>query len=404
MNINSLKLIDSDRGRELLARYGDYKDKDLEMLMFKVALEEREMMRVVVTLAKLRHKAKDKFSQAAKMFFTSDGAEQSTGELIARHIASRFGKNNNIVDLTSSIGGNLIYLAQENNLTAIDRSEANLFCAQKNAAVYGVANKIKFVLGDAFENIDNNADAFFFDPERAREGQSKTRSILNASPNLVELLPKIFAVTHNVGIKISPAFDYSEIALLPEEPEIEIISEDNVCKVAMLWFGKFKTCQRRATMFIKDTMVSSESVETEAGVAIKFSSIPLAYIYEPNKALIKAHLINEIAQKFSLQKMDPDIAYLTSDKLVKNNIFRTMKVLEYGDYSLKKVQAMVKENEAIKKTNRANIISRGFPISNEELYKRLKLKEGGPLFLIFTTLKGKRYYILTRNENFPLNR
>lgn len=58
-----------------------------------------------------------------------------------------------------------------------------------------------------------------------------------------------------------------------------------------------------------------------------------------------------------------------------------------------------KESESIKDINRANIISRGFPVKIEELYKKLKLKEGGDLFLIFTTInKSNRYYILTKLE------
>jgi len=392
MDINSLKLLDSAKGHELLAKYSEHKDEALERLMFKAAPEERAIMRAVVTLLKLRRKAKDKFSRAEQMFFTPDGAEQSTGENIAKYIAERFGKNKNIVDLTCSIGGNLIFLAEHNNLKAVDKNEANLFCAQKNAAVYGLANKIEFIFGDANENILSGADAFFLDPERAREGRTKTRSILNGSPNLFELIPKLLKVTPNIGIKISPAFDYAEISNLPEIPEIEIISEDNVCKVAMLWFGEFKTCARRATMFISGEIITYES-GTE--IDLKFSDKPLTYIYEPNKAIIKAHLINEISQKFSLHKLDPNIAYLTSDNLVSEKIFRVMKVIEYGEYSLKKVQAMIKENKAIKDLKRANIISRAFPVKIEELYKKLKLKEGGDLFLIFTTIKDKRYFILT---------
>ncbi len=395
MNIKDLKNLDSPAGKELLVKYCDYRDEDLEKLMFKVDQSEREIMRAVVTLIKLRHKAKDKFSLAEKMFFTTDGQEQSTGEKIAEYIAGRFGEDLNIVDLTCSIGGNLVYLAQKNNLIAVDRNEANLFCAQKNAEVYGVADKIKFILGDAEENLLSGTDAFFMDPERARKGKSKTKSILNSSPNLALMLPEMLKITKNIGIKISPAFDYAEIKKLAEIPEVEIISEDNVCKVAMLWFGKLKTCERRATMFLGNKKYSF-SDEDDRKIRVPLASQPLTFIYEPNKAIIKAHLLDEICEKFSLVKLNPSIAYLTGDKsLAKENIFRTLRVIAFDKYSLKNVQKIIKEN----KVERANIISRGFPVSNEDLYKKLKIKEGGDLFLVFTAFQNNKYhFILSKLE------
>lgn len=399
MDMQSLENINSPRGRELLDRYSDYRDEDLENLMFKVDKSERDIMRSVVTLIKLRHKAKDKFSLADKMFFTPDGQEQSTGEKISQYIAGRFGKGKKIVDLTCSIGGNLVYLAQENDLIAVDLNEVNISCAQLNAHIYGVDDKIKFIKGDAFDNVIDGVDAFFADPDRSREGKTKTRSLFNSSPDIYKLLPMLMEVTQNIGIKISPAFNYSDLDQLPGDPEIEVISEDNVCKVAMLWFGEYKTCKRRATMFIKDEMLTYiDNPETKKAITI--SDLPLSYIYEPNKAIIKAHLIDELADEFSLSKLDPSIAYLTSDKLNESRkAFRAMKVITFGKYSLKNVQKLLKESESIKDINRANIISRGFPVKIEELYKKLKLKEGGDLFLIFTTInKSNRYYILTKLE------
>lgn len=389
MNINDLQLLASPAGQELLNKYQNYQDQELENLMFKVEKSEREIMRAVVTLIKLRHRAKDKFSLAEKMFFTADGQEQSTGEKIAEYIAGRFGEGLNIVDLTCSIGGNLVYLAQKNNLTAVDQNEANLFCAQKNAEVYGVADKIKFVLGDAAENLIPGTDAFFMDPERAREGKSKTKSMLNSSPNLAEMLPEMLKVTKNIGVKISPAFDYAEIKKLPEIPEVEIISEDNVCKVAMLWFGKYKTCQRRATMFIRDQKYSL--IDNNEKIIAPLAKSLSTFVYEPNKAIIKAHLLDEVCEEFSLAKLNPQIAYLTGEKLSKNkDIFRTLRVITFNKYSLKNVQKIIKEQGVEK----GNIISRGFPVSNEDLYKKLKIKEGGDLFLIFTTFQDNKYYFV----------
>ena len=204
------------------------------------------------------------------------------------------------------------------------------------------------------------------DPERAREGKSKTKSILNSSPNLAAMLPEMLKITKNIGIKISPAFDYAEIKKLPEIPEVEIISEDNVCKVAMLWFGKYKTCQRRATMFVGDEKYSLG--DNEKKIVAPLAESLATFVYEPNKAIIKAHLLDEVCEEFSLKKLNPQIAYLTGEKLSKNkDIFRTLRVITFNKYSLKNVQKIIKEQGVEK----GNIISRGFPVSNEDLYKKL---------------------------------
>ena len=92
-----------------------------------------------------------------------------------------------------------------------------------------------------------------------------------------------------------------------------------------------------------------------------------------------------------MKKLNPQIAYLTGEKLSKNkDIFRTLRVITFNKYSLKNVQKIIKEQGVEK----GNIISRGFPVSNEDLYKKLKIKEGGDLFLIFTTFQDNKYYFV----------
>ncbi|MFZ2310246.1 MAG: class I SAM-dependent methyltransferase, partial [Patescibacteria group bacterium] len=262
-------------------------------------------------------------------------------------------------------------------------------CAKHNAAVYGVSNKVEFRVGDANDNIDVKVDAFFLDPARDRDGKTKTRSLLNSSPNLLEILPKLFQVTSNVAVKISPAFDYEELDLLPEQPEVEIISEDNNCKVAMLWFGDFKKTKRLATCFYKDEVysIAGDGQEKAAVSSLK------KYLYEPNKAISKAHLINQLANQFNLTKIDFNSSYLTSDDLVTDNFLgamRRFKVIDAGEFSVKKLQKVLKT----KKINQTEIVVKNLKITSDDLRGRLKLKEGGPYLVIILSLLEKKTYIL----------
>lgn len=394
MTSDDLNYFQSNEGRELLKKHAHDDETTLFRLLFAAAKKkENNHLSALVTLIKLRQKAEGKFKRAEEMFFTTLGLEQATEEKIADLIALRFLSDWKVVDLTSSIGGNLLSLAQRcRRVVAVDCDQENLICARANAQVYGLNEKIEFIEGDATENIVEDADAFFLDPARDREGKTKTRSILNSRPEILKILPEIFKVTRNVGIKISPAFDYRELALLPQEPEIEIISVDNNCKVAMLWFGDLKKDKRRASYFYGNSLcsLSNNNLIAKSRCSEKINN----YLYEPNKAISKAHLIDEVAAEYDLKKISPFSSFLSSDKLIEFNcpgLFRIFKLIESGDFSEHNLQTLLKS----KKIVRANVISKNFPLKPEEILKRFKIKEGGDLFLIFTALREKkRVYIL----------
>jgi SAM-dependent methyltransferase len=391
MTINDLKYLESAEGQSDYAKYRDFSDKDLEVLIIKLH-EEKPYFGALVSQIKLRRRAALKFTKSEEMFFTSLSLEQSTSELIARHLAKRFQNNWTVADLGCGLGANTIFLAESvKKVIAADLDEIKIACAQHNAGVYGVNDKIEFRIGDANNNIDTNIDAFFLDPARDRDGKTKTRSLLNSSPNLLDILPKLFAVTKNVAVKISPAFDYEELDLLPEQPEVEIISEDNNCKVAMLWFGDFKQTKRLATCFYKDGVytVTGDGQEKAAVSNLK------KYLYEPNKAISKAHLVNKLANQFNLTKIDFNSSYLTSDNLVTDDFLGAMRrfeIIESGEFSVKKLQKALKN----KKINQTEIVVKNLKITSDDLRGRLKLKEGGPYLVVILNLLEKKTYILLK--------
>ena len=387
-----LDYLKSKEGQEAYKQHCLDSDTRLELLVLKNQVTN-PFFGALASLIKLRRAAQNKFSKSDEMFFTSLSLEQATSERIAKYIATRFKADWIVEDLTCSLGGNTIFLAEKvKKVIAVDLSEEKIDCARENAIAYGVENKIEFIIGDAFLNINPKVNAFFLDPARDREGDTKTRSFLNSSPSLLDILPQLFAITHNVAVKISPAFDYEELKDLPEEPEIEIISENNNCKVAMLWFGEFKTANRRATGFKKDEFFSFTDV---ADSVADFSEVK-KYLYEPNKAISKAHLIDEVANKFLLSKIDYNLSFLTSDELVNeddSNIFRKFEVLHFDKFSLKQFQSFLKNQ----KIERAEIIVKHFKMTADEIRKRLKIKEGGESVIILTTLQNQeKVFILAK--------
>lgn len=385
-----LEYLKSDKGDKDYQSNHLKTDKELELLVLKNQ-SVNPFFGALATLIKLRQAAKNKFTKSEEMFFTSLSLEQATGEKIAKHIAQRFKPEWLVEDLTCSIGGNTIFLAKQvKKVVAVDLVEEKILCAQENSKAYQIDNKIEFIVGDAFLNI-KKVDAFFIDPARDREGETKTRSFLNSNPSLLDILPKLFLITKNVAVKISPAFDYEELKLLPFEPEVEVISEDNNCKVAMLWFGDLKSCDRRATAFKKENFFTI----TNNNSKVDFSDLK-KYLYEPNKAISKAHLIDEVAASFSLTKIDAKLSFLSSDTLITNDekiVFRKWEVLHFGDFSVKKFQTFWKKQQL----ERAEIIVKHLKIKGDDFRKRLKIKEGGKHTIILTTLANqKKVFILAK--------
>lgn len=99
------------------------------------------------------------FSQRRRYFSLYDkgclldrvGWYSVTPELIANQIAERC-RCNTIVDAFCGVGGNAIAFAQTcERVIAIDNDETRLRLARHNAAIYGVADRIEFVLGDFFQ-------------------------------------------------------------------------------------------------------------------------------------------------------------------------------------------------------------------------------------------------------------
>jgi trimethylguanosine synthase len=74
-----------------------------------------------------------------------------TPEKIAQHIAKRC-QSDIVIDAFCGCGGNSIQFALTcERVIAIDLDPVKLYCARENAKIYGVADRIEFILGDFFD-------------------------------------------------------------------------------------------------------------------------------------------------------------------------------------------------------------------------------------------------------------
>ncbi len=386
------EFLTSKEGESLLEKHKHLSSKELDQLLLK---KSDARLRDVATLLKLRRKASQKFKKAKEMYFTSKGLEQSTQEELADYIASEMLKiipeNSLVLEVGCGIGGNSLSLAKHFKVLAVESDPDHIKFAKKNAEIYKVKENITFINSRIEDLPLKKVDAFFFDPQRERPGKTKTRSIFNSTPPVEKIAPLLLEKIPDGCIKISPAFDDQEIKKLPEHPGLEVVSKKNNNKLALLWLGRLNRFHRKATCFSeigKKSLISKK--EKEAPV----TSIQ-NYLYKPNKAVIKASLIDELAKKYNIKRISSKASLLTSEKVIKeNDLLRVFEVIYHSD-SLRKLKRKLKEEGV----GESQIMTENFFIKPEELRKKLKVKDGEK-YCIIATIDKKNRYILAKPLKF----
>ena len=365
----------------------------------------------LLEVATARHKAQQqaKFSQAGEMFFTKTGLEQASGELIANYRAARFVRSlpsgSPIADLGCGIGGDSMALARHFQVTGVDIDPARLLFAQANATALGLSGNFKTLQADLTGFDPAPYAALFFDPARRTSEGRRLFSVEDYTPPL-SIINKWLAKVPDIAVKISPGVNYAELD--GYDCEVEIISENGDVKEAVLWFGALREkienhtsvglrpkskiedrnfVRRRATL-----LPAGDSLTDRPGQPEVESGEPLAYLYEPDGAVIRAGLVEELAHRLNARKIDPTIAFLTASHLVETPFARAYRVIESLPFNLKKLNRSLNALAA----GRVTVKKRGSPIEPHELERALKLK--GPkeneMIVVLTHVMGAHWALI----------
>lgn len=335
-------------------------------------------------LLRARAAASGKFSRAAAMYFTRDGLEQATGEPLAQYRAERYAPYGDLADLGAGIGGDALALAGSHRVLAFDRDLLRLAMARENAKAYGVDARLLPVLADLNEVAPPRVGALFCDPGRRTAAGRRVRTTRDYEPPLATL-DAWRARVPALGVKVSPGIDYAELPP-PDRAEVEFVSERGALKETVLWYGPLRTAARRATL------LPSRATLMTAGEPLPAVPIspPGKFLYEPDRAVIRAHLVELLAPHLKAWKLDRDIAYLTSDALVATPFARAYPVLESLPFSLKALVKKVREYDA----GVVTVKKRGSPLDTEALARTLRGTGTRPLTVVLTHLLGRPYALI----------
>lgn len=168
-------------------------------------LNRRELRKAMTEEARRYRKGSIGFSKSGAKL-DSEGKFSLTPEAIALELGKRAGKVH-VLDAFAGAGGNAIGFARAGcRVTAVELNKSRLAMARHNARLYGVADRIQFIAGDACEELaKQKADLLFLDPPWG-ERYNKERVSLDELPPCAEVLAKATAIPHR-WLKVPPSFD-----------------------------------------------------------------------------------------------------------------------------------------------------------------------------------------------------
>jgi SAM-dependent methyltransferase len=317
--------------------------------------------------ARLRQRAAAKFGaeDAERMYFTPNGVEQSTRTTVAAHRARRLRSLGvrSVADLCSGIGGDAIALARAGiRVLAVDRDPLTVAVARANAEALGLADLIEVREADVTEVGTEAYDAVFVDPAR-RGGRGRIFDPEAYSPPLSWAIATALKAPL-AALKIAPGIPHEAV---PAEAEAEWISDAGDVKEAVLWFGT-EPGLVRATLLPGPRELRGRGLPDPAVREVG------RYLYEPDGAVIRAHLVAEVAEEVDGGLVDETIAYITADELRPTSYAAAYEITDRLPFNVKKLKALLRERGVGVLT----VKKRGSAVEPEELRKKALPKQHGP--------------------------
>jgi len=299
------------------------------------------------------------------------------------------------VDLTGGFGIDFYWMSQQfGKRTYVERNVDLCDIARHNFQQLGLEAEVVCAEAEDFLKEMPPVDALFLDPARRDAHGSRTYGIEDCTPNVLELLPLLKEKADRIILKLSPMLDWRKaVSDLGVVSEVHIVSVDNECKELLLVIRKdlptnpLLVCvDGDRTFRVIPTVGTHHSHGGNASFPRWESLVPTEgtfrelYLYEPNASIMKAGCFREVAEAFAVEPLSTNSHLFVSDHEVKDFPGRKFRI--------KTMTSMNKQElkHALAGIDKANIAVRNFPMTAEQLRKKLKLKDGGDVFIFGTTL------------------
>ncbi|MGQ7947459.1 THUMP-like domain-containing protein [Flavobacterium sp. WC2509] len=376
----------------------EFIDLNIGASISKLALQKNPFPEVewisILNQIAAKSKAKSKlptwFSTANIIYPSKISVEQTSSEITALYKASLV-SGENLIDLTGGFGIDDYYFSKK--IKNIVHCEINTELSNIVSHNFNQLNN-KFITcysGDSSETLaklETKWDWIYIDPSRRSDTKGKVFMLKDCLPNVPENLDFYFEKADSILIKTAPILDISAgINELKHIKSIHIIAVENEVKELLWELNK----HYNGTIAIKSVNLLKETTETfefnlDENHELPSFNLPKKYLYEPNSAIMKSGGFDQVATSYKLDKLHKHSHLYTSDELVSfpGRIFEIQKCIPYAKNEMKHYL----ENQ------KANITTRNFSDSVENIRKKWKIKDGGNLYCFFTTDENNTKIVL----------
>jgi hypothetical protein len=369
---------------KLLLSASKYPDLDIPFLVEQIQSRKQ-----------IKEKLPSWYDNDAVVFPAKIAAEQCSSEHTAAYKQRFVSKGYVTCDLTGGLGVDSFFISRvADKHDYIERFDKYCEAARNNFEALGVDN-VRVINGDSSEVLSTSGryDLIYVDPARRGDADKRVFALKDCEPNLPSILPSLWSKTDKILAKLSPMADISmTLDLLPDTVEIHILSVKNECKELLFYMEKGGVKTNPKVVCVNFTADGEEKLSfdlnEEKDSTVSYAEVVDKYLYEPNASVMKAGAFKLVSLRFGLKKLHTSSHLYTGDKLVEDFPGRKFSVEDVIPFSSKRIKTLCKD------IPKANITVRNFPMKAEEVRKKLKMADGGDIYLFATTLSsGERVIV-----------
>lgn len=354
-----------------------------------------DLVAAALTQSELRARAAAKFgASAGDLLFTREGLEQATRAAIAQRHAARFVQAGvrHVYDLGCGIGADAMAFATAGlGVTAVDADETTAAVAAVNLrhwsnaqATHALAQEVQIPAVESSPGC-----GVWLDPARRLPGVADAHGRSRRLFRLADISPPWEAVrgylnrTPAAGAKLSPAFPHSEI---PLGMEAQWTSYEGEVLECALWAGAtVQTPGRSAVVLRADhaSLVTEHDAHDASPAPAELNRLG-PYLYEPDRAVIRAGLVGALTNVAGGRELTPGVGYVTGHQEVQLPWARRYAVTDAMPFNVKALRALLRDRG----TGNLTIKKRGVSLDADALRRQLRLTGEHETTIVITRVGG----------------
>ena len=316
--------------------------------------------------------------------------EQCSSEATARYKAELV-EGETFADLTGGFGIDCSFLSRRfREADYVERQAELCELAAHNFPLLGLPIRVHHEDGVEYLKRMQPVDCIYLDPARRDGHGGKTVAISDCEPDVSAWGECLVEKGKTVLVKLSPMLDLS-LALkeLKHVRQVHIVSVNNECKELLLMLQKSPDSSEISIHCEHILSATGErqhfvfTQEQERTCDCPLTAQAEGYLYEPNASILKSGAYRSLTQAYPVKKLHTSSHLYVSPHFIADFPGRKFQIEAVSGFGKKELKALLQGVE------KANLTIRNFPSSVAELRKRLKLKEGGEVYLFATTLSDE---------------